>query len=54
MRFGLLIMITGLIPLPWGWLTYWCIQKFWQTAPAMEPTDGNNHQTAGQLWDYQI
>ncbi len=54
MRIGLLILITGLIPLPWGWLTCRSIEKLWRRTPARDNTDSDARRAASELWDYQI
>jgi hypothetical protein len=34
MRFIVLVLLSGILPLPWGWCVYWLLTKFWPPGAA--------------------
>ncbi len=53
----ILLVIAGLVvPLVWGWLAYWLVERLWPAPPRAAPAAEGSDEPAPQanVLDYQI
>ncbi|HVA49304.1 MAG TPA: hypothetical protein VNH11_23265 [Pirellulales bacterium] len=53
MRLAVLILLTALLPLGWGWITYWLVTRFWPER-GTKTGDVRPADRPASPYDYQI